>query len=109
LKILFSLIAILLLLSSSVPLGLAESLPVIEISSQYVLDNSLTNDLSSDSSYTPKVPRTISVSLEESVGIASGQPPKNIPKDIRNAIIQKQLSNLDVSFSEKTRYCNNTL
>jgi len=69
LKSVLSLIIILFLISSSIPFGFAE-VPLIDLTS---------SDISPIVSSTPKESRSISVSLQESVGLATNSPLKKNP------------------------------
>ena len=77
-KILLSFIAILLLVTSSVPFGFADTTPQI--------DSSLNDELPLQPSTPTR--KIISIDLEESVGLASGPPTK---KEINNKIHYKDI------------------
>ncbi len=91
-KILLSFIAILLLLTSSVPFGFTDTTPQIDSS------------LNDESSLQPSSPtrKIISIDLEESVGLASGPPTK---KEINNKIHYVE----SIGTSSKSIYLNENL
>jgi len=101
LKSVFSVIVILLLLASSVPFELANAQPV--------LDSTITDSEHSNISSTPEASNAISISLEENVGMKTGQPPDTGTNNYGNTIIDEQLTYQKVILSEKLGISTNLL
>ena len=91
-KSVFSLIAILFLLTSSIPLGFAET-PI----------DSLESETSPIVSSAPKESRNISISLQESIGMTSNDPQKKSSSINPNTISQSEDLEKVVYFSENLK------
>ncbi|MCV0430675.1 MAG: hypothetical protein K5781_03740, partial [Nitrosopumilus sp.] len=94
----FSLIAILFLLTSGIPFGFAES-PSVD--SPY--------EQSEIVSSTPKESRTISISLEESIGIKSNPPQKKNSEVNSNTVSESGHSKTNISLSEDLNLISSAL